>query len=228
MKEKPKAVIILSGGVDSTTLVYDLLDKKFYDLYPLSFDYKQKHRRELEAAKATCRKLSLPLKVAGLDILSDFAPSALTRSEIEVPYGHYKEESMKLTVVPNRNMVFLSLAISYAIGLGARYVFYGAHSGDHSIYPDCRVEFVQAMQEAAELCDWNRVEVSAPYLLESKGSIVKRGLKLKVDYSKTVTCYCNREKACGRCGSCTERIEAFKENKSVDPISYEISIDWKS
>jgi len=221
MKEKPKAVIILSGGVDSTTLLYDLKDKDYYDLYPIIFDYGQKHHREIEAAVSTLRKLKIPPKIANLRLLGELAPSALTRDSIAVPEGHYEEESMKQTVVPNRNMVFLSLAISYAIGLKAEIVFYGAHCGDHCTYPDTRLEFVKAMQEVARLCDWNRMQIDAPYLLMDKAEIIKRGLELKVDYSKTVTCYCGREKACGKCGSCSERLQAFAKNKVIDPIEYD-------
>src|SRR3990167_8293997 len=146
-----KAVTLLSGGLDSTTLLYDLLDKGL-EVYPLSFNYGQKHSKELVMAQLTCSKLKLPFKVLDLSILGEIAPSSLTRQDFEIPKGHYADESMKQTVVPNRNMVLLSLAISYAIGLRASYVYYGAHSGDHTIYPDCRPEFVEAMRLSTKLC----------------------------------------------------------------------------
>jgi 7-cyano-7-deazaguanine synthase len=220
MKEKQKAVIVLSGGVDSTTLLYDLNSLGCYELFPIIFDYGQKHRREIALAVQSCTKLKIPPRIANLRLLNELAPSALTRNDVSVPEGHYEEESMKQTVVPNRNMVFLSLAVSYGIGIGARYVFYGAHSGDHAIYPDCRTEFVQAMQEVIRLCDWHQIQIDAPYLLMDKAEIVKIGLKLGVDYSLTTTCYNGKELACGKCGSCQERLEAFAKNNATDPIEY--------
>jgi 7-cyano-7-deazaguanine synthase len=142
-----KAVIILSGGMDSTTLLYDIM-KQGYEAYALSINYGQKHSKELEFAKRTCKKLNVAHKVidlsaAGKELLSQ---SALTSKKIKIPEGGYREENMRLTVVPNRNMIFLSLAVGYAITLGAKKVFYGAHAGDHAIYPDCRGEFVEAMK----------------------------------------------------------------------------------
>jgi len=217
---KNKAVIILSGGMDSTTLLYDIVNQG-YKVFPLSFNYGQKHKRELECAKETCKRLNLEHKILDLSILGDIAPSALTRSKWEVPEGHYADENMKQTVVPNRNMVMLSLATTYAIGIGARDVFYGAHSGDHTIYPDCRPEFVNAMKKVISLSDWNKVNLHAPYLKLDKGDIVKRGIKLGVDYSLTWTCYKGEELACGKCGSCVERIEAFKKAGIKDPIKYQ-------
>ena len=127
---------------------------------------------------------------------------------------------MKLTVVPNRNMVFLALATAYAIGIGASKVFYGAHGGDHAIYPDCRSEFVAAMKKAIKICDWSSITLHAPYLKLTKADILRRGLKLGVDYSKTWTCYLGEEKACGKCGACNERLMAFECNGITDPIEY--------
>lgn len=216
-----KAVIILSGGVDSTTLLYDLLRQTKFKVHAISFNYGQRHAKELACARATCKKLGVSHKTVGLDCLNEVAPSALTRDDIAVPEGNYQDENMKITVVPNRNMVMLSLAISYAIGIGASKVFYGAHGGDHAIYPDCRDEFVQVMNQAARLCDWEKVEVNAPYLTWDKAAIVARGIKMGVDYSLTWTCYKGGALACGKCGSCVERLEAFAANGVVDPIKYE-------
>jgi len=218
--KKEKVVLILSGGMDSTTLLYDLLaqDK---DVYAVSFDYGQKHKKELDCAKKTCENLGVEHKILSLDVLKEVAPSSLTREDWDVPEGHYTEESMKQTVVPNRNMVMLSLATAYAIGIDAKKVYYGAHAGDHAIYPDCRKEFVEAMRKAILLCDWNQVELIAPYLDLDKGDIALKGKQLGVDYSLTWTCYVGGEKACGKCGSCTERLEAFKKAGVKDPIEYE-------
>ncbi len=216
-----KAVVILSGGMDSSTLLYELNAQKELDLYALSFNYGQKHKKEIDCARETCNKLNIPHKILDLSVLGQVAPSALTRDEIKVPEGHYEEESMKATVVPNRNMCMLSLATAYAIGIGAKYLYYGAHAGDHTIYPDCRKEFVNAMKTSISLCDWSKVELRAPYLNIDKGDIVIKGKKLRVDYSLTWTCYKGNEKACGKCGCCVERLEAFAKAGIKDPIEYE-------
>ena len=216
---KEKAVVILSGGMDSTTLLYDVIAQG-YEVCALSFDYNQKHKKELEYAKLTCLKLNVPHKVVNLEVLNMLAPSALTRNDWKVPEGHYTDENMKQTVVPNRNMVLLSLATSYAISLGALKLFYGAHAGDHEIYPDCRKEFVDKMKEVLKLCDWKQVELEAPYWNIDKGDIAIKGKQLDVDYTLTWTCYTGGEKACGKCGACAERLEAFKKAEVIDPIKY--------
>lgn len=215
---KKKAVIILSGGIDSTTLLYEIMDK--YEIFALSFDYGQKHIRELAMAKATCKKLNINHKVVEFDILNELAPSALTRKDWKIPEGHFKDENMKQTVIPNRNMVLLSLATSYAISVSAIKLFYGAHMGDHDIYPDCRKEFIDAMKHVIKICDWGVVELEAPYWNMDKIDIVNKGKKLNVDYSLTYTCYKGNEISCGKCGSCVERMEAFKKNKLEDSINY--------
>ena len=215
-------LVILSGGLDSTTLLYFVKNQ-----YPnekigtITFDYNQKHKKEIEAAIKTCVKLMVPFQIFSMKAFSSLAPSALTTEEIEVPEGHYQAESMRATIVPNRNMVFISLAIAYAVGKGASAVYLGAHAGDHEIYPDCRPEFIKAMRYAAVLCDWKPILVEAPFLNLDKSQIVKIGTGLGVDYSLTQTCYNGREKACGLCGSCQERLEAFSKNGLVDPLEYE-------
>jgi len=215
-----KAVLILSGGMDSTTLLYDLISQG-YDVSAVTFDYHQKHKKEIACAQKTCAKLRIPHRIISLSVLNDLAPSSLTRADWSVPEGHYAEETMKQTVVPNRNMVFLSLAAAYAIGIRAGRLFYAAHAGDHAIYPDCRPVFVSAMTTAFHLCDWNDLELQAPYLLLSKGDIAKKGIGLGVDYADTWSCYKGGERSCGRCGACTERLEAFKEAGAPDPLEYE-------
>ena len=214
-----KALLILSGGVDSTTLLYDLISQG-YEVEAVTFDYQQKHRKEIKCAKKTCKKLKIPHKVLELNILSEIAPSSLTRKEIKVPEGSYTEESMRSTVVPNRNMIFLSLAAARAIAGGIPHLFYAAHSGDHAIYPDCRPVFVSAMETALHLCDWTDITLHAPYLHLTKADIVKIGTRLGVDYSLTWTCYRGEALACGLCGSCTERLEAFREAGVEDPVEY--------
>ena len=217
--KKKNAVIILSGGLDSTTLLYDIINQG-YNVKSLSFNYGQKHSKELDYASMTTRKLGIEHKIIDLSILNDIAPSALTREDINVPEGHYTDNNMKQTVVPNRNMVMLSLACAYAIGIGYNHIFYGAHAGDHMIYPDCRKEFVEAMANAINISDWKPVKLHAPYLRIDKGGILKKGIKLGVDYSLTWTCYKGELLACGVCGSCVERLEAFYNNGIIDPINY--------
>ncbi len=215
-----KAVVVLSGGLDSTTLLYDIKSQG-YEVSAISFDYGQKHRRELEGAIKTCQTLGIQHKIADLSVLNDLAPSALTRDDIDVPEGHYADDNMKATVVPNRNMVLLSLATSYAISVGAEKLCYGAHAGDHDIYPDCRKEFIDSMTKSIGLCDWANVKLEAPYWDIDKGDIAIKGKELNVDYSLTWTCYKGLEKACGKCGACVERLEAFEKAEMKDPIEYE-------
>jgi len=213
-----KIVVVLSGGMDSTTLLYDAMNQ-WEEVYPITFHYGQKHSREVNAAYDTCKKLGLPFQSLNIP-LDAIAPSSLTRETMDIPKGHYEDESMKQTVVPNRNMVFLAFATAYAIGIGAQTVAYGAHGGDHAIYPDCRGEFVEAMSGAMGLCDYKPVELWTPYLYWSKADILKKGIELGVDYSLTWTCYEGKELACGRCGACTERREAFREVGVEDPLKY--------
>ncbi len=211
MIEKDKVVLIFSGGMDSTTLLYDLI-RRDKEIYALSINYNQRHKKELEYAKKTTKKLNINHKIIDLSVLSDILQgSALTTPNISVPEGHYEDENMKMTVVPNRNMIFLSLAIGYAISIKAKKIYYGAHKGDHAIYPDCRPEFIEAIKKVAQLVDYEPIEIYAPYLYIDKGDIAKIGKKLNVDYSLTWTCYKGKDKACGVCGSCTERLEAFKK-----------------
>jgi 7-cyano-7-deazaguanine synthase len=218
-----KAVVIISGGMDSTTLLYDVVAELGKDnVQAISFNYNQKHKCELEKAKKTCEKLGVNHRVLSLAVLNEVAPSALTRDDWKIPEGHYSDENMKQTVVPNRNMVMLSLAAAFAMGVKAQELYYGAHAGDHTIYPDCRKEFIDSMVQSIKLADWNEVELKAPYWQIDKVGILKIGKELGVDYSLTHTCYNpNKEgKSCGRCGSCTERLEAFEKNGIKDPLEY--------
>jgi len=226
LENQKKAVVILSGGMDSTTLLYDVINQG-YEVSALSFNYGQKHVKELECAKATCKKLGVNHKIVQLDVLNDLAPSALTRKDIAVPEGHYEAENMKLTVVPNRNMIMLSLATAYAIQKKASKLFYGAHAGDHTVYLDCRKEFIDSMKTSISLCDWHKVELEASFWNIDKGDIAIKGKKLGVDYSLTWTCYnpiskegCNETVACGKCGACQERLEAFEKAGYKDPVEY--------
>lgn len=215
-----KAVVIYSGGMDSFTILQRAY-KDGYDLYPLTFDYGQKHSKEIDYARRVCDELNLPHRIIDITAINQLLQSSSLTSNKSIPEGHYEADNMKSTVVPNRNMILLSLAIGYAVDIGASKVFYGAHSGDHAIYPDCRPEFVRAMNAVASIANYEPVEIVTPYLQGDKISILRDGLAMGLDYGKTWTCYNGREKACGKCGSCVERLEAFTLNNSVDPLLYE-------
>lgn len=215
------SVLILSGGLDSTVLLYKCLEEGYTPAL-LSFNYGQRHHRELGYAKTTANTLGLPWRQVVLPS-ELFRGSSQTSSSIPVPEGHYAEESMKATVVPNRNMVMLSLAAAYAISLKVQPVFYAAHSGDHAIYPDCRPEFVEAMDKCFFNCDWAPPKLYAPFLSWSKRDIVVEGARLNVDFTHTWSCYKGNDVIhhCGKCGTCVERIEAFVLARISDPTEYE-------
>ncbi|WP_371379605.1 7-cyano-7-deazaguanine synthase QueC [Thalassotalea aquiviva] len=217
---KEKVVVVYSGGMDSFT-VLNRARKDGYDVYALSFDYGQRHSKELTFAKAVCDDLNIPHKIVDIRAINQLLAGSSLTDEIDIPEGHYEEESMKSTVVPNRNMILISLAVGYAVSIGAHKVYYGAHSGDHAIYPDCRPEFVEKMNDVCQIANYEAVEIYSPYLHDTKIDILTDGLNMGLDYSKSWTCYNGREKACGKCGACQERLEAFEKNKVTDPLPYE-------
>lgn len=215
-----KAVVIYSGGMDSFTVLNRAISQG-YDVYALTFDYGQRHVKEIQYAQRACDLLGVHHKIVDISAISGIIAGSSLTDNIEVPEGHYEAESMKQTVVPNRNMILLSLAVGYAVSLEANKVFYGAHSGDHAIYPDCRPEFVKKMQAVCEIANYDPVDIVVPYLDSDKIEILKEGLAMGLDYALTWTCYNGREKACGKCGACQERLEAFKLNGITDPLDYE-------
>lgn len=215
-----KIVIVYSGGLDSTVLLYHL-HAQGHELSALSIDYGQRHRCELKQAGEICSQLGVPHSIADLSAIRPLlAGSSLTSPEIEVAEGHYTEESMKTTVVPNRNMILLSIATGHALSIQAGQIAYAAHSGDHAIYPDCRNEFADAMAEAIRLADWEQVELIRPFVDWTKADIVRRGSQLAVPFEKTWSCYKGGEIHCGRCGTCIERREAFDLTGVEDPTPY--------
>lgn len=215
-----KVVVIYSGGMDSFTVLHKAI-KDEYQVFPLSFDYGQRHKKELDYAARVCKQLNVHHKIVDISAINQLIGGSSLTADIDVPEGHYAEESMKQTVVPNRNMILLSMAVGYAVSLEADKVYYGAHSGDHAIYPDCRPEFVQKMNDVSAIANYQPVEIYSPYLTVSKIDILTDGLKMGLDYSQTWTCYNGREKACGKCGACQERLEAFEKNACSDPLEYE-------
>jgi 7-cyano-7-deazaguanine synthase len=216
-----KTVIVLSGGMDSAVLLHHICALG-HQMKAVSVNYGQRHVRELEAAAELSRRLGVEHRVVDLrSLASILGKNSLSDASVEVPEGHYQQESMKLTVVPNRNMLLLSVAIAWAVSLKYDHVAYGAHSGDHAIYPDCRPEFVEAMDRAAQLCDWHHVTLLRPFVHLDKGDIARRGDELGVPFEITWTCYKGGEKHCGKCGACHERREAFAKSSLHDPTEYE-------
>lgn len=215
-----KVVVIYSGGMDSFTVLHNAL-REGNEVYALSFNYGQRHVKELKCAEQVCRELGVNHKIVDISAINQLLSGSSLTSDIEVPEGHYAADNMKSTVVPNRNMILLSLAVGYADAIGARAVYYGAHSGDHFIYPDCRPEFVQKMHDVCQIANYEPVAIISPYLYQTKIEILQDGLAMGLDYSKTWTCYNGRERACGKCGSCQERLEAFALNQATDPLEYE-------
>ncbi len=215
-----KVVVIYSGGMDSFTLLNEAY-RAGSEVHALSFDYGQKHAKELEYARRVCDALSISHKVVDITAINQLLAGSSLTDDIAMPEGHYEEESMKSTVVPNRNMVLLSLAIAYAVSMGASSVAYGAHGGDHAIYPDCRPEFVAKMAQVAKIANYEPIDLLVPYLHLDKVEILRRGLAMQLDYSQSWTCYNGRSEACGRCGACQERLEAFRLHDRADPLAYE-------
>lgn len=220
LKMTNKVVVIYSGGMDSFTVLNRAL-KDGKEVYALSFDYGQRHVKELDYARNVCKRLNVKHKVIDISAINELILGSSLTDDIEIPEGHYEAENMKSTIVPNRNMILLSLATGYAVSVKADQVYYGAHSGDHAIYPDCRPEFVAKMNDVCQIANYDPVEIFSPYLEVSKTDILTDGLKMGLDYNQTWTCYNGREKACGKCGACQERLEAFRDNDAKDPLPYE-------
>jgi len=220
-----KVVVIASGGVDSSILLYKTV-KEDYETYVLTFIYGQKHKREIESAKKICEGLNVHHKVIDLSVLKDIlSGSALTDSGVEIPEvpetAEYFE-TLKTTIVPNRNSIFLSIAIGYAVSIGANHVFFGAHHSDRGVYPDCRREFVETFEHAERLAnDSSLLVVAAPFVNMNKSEIVKLGVEMGVPYKETWSCYKGGRIHCGVCSSCRERKRAFQEAAVLDPTEYE-------
>lgn len=215
-----KVVVIFSGGMDSFT-VLNRASKDGKEVYALSFDYGQRHVKELDCARKVCEKLNVNHKIIDISAINQLLAGSSLTDDIDIPEGHYEAENMKSTVVPNRNMILLSLAVGYAVSVSASQVYYGAHSGDHAIYPDCRPEFVMKMNDVCQIANYEAVEIFSPYLNNNKSDILADGIRMNLDYSQTWTCYNGRELACGKCGACQERLEAFADNNLTDPLTYE-------
>lgn len=213
------SLIALSGGVDSTTLLYEYREEI---ACAVGFDYGSKHNaRELAAAKAICRELEIPYLIIPLAFIGEYFRSDLLLSGGEMQLGDYSEENMSSTVVPFRNGIMLSVLAGLAESRDLQQVLIANHFGDHAIYPDCRESFVKPMGEAITAGTSNGVKLVAPYTKLTKAEIVARGTRLGVPYGKTYSCYQGGERHCGRCGTCRERYDAFVANGLEDPTLYE-------
>ena len=201
------SIIIVSGGMDSVTLLYDYKDRIALGI---SFDYGSNHNaKEIPFAKLHCERLGIKHITIPLDFMHQYFKSSLLEGADAIPEGHYQDENMKSTVVPFRNGIMLAIAAGMAESYGLSHVMIANHGGDHAIYPDCRPEFISAMSNATEAGSYNGVTVLAPYTNITKGDIARRGKELGIDYNETWSCYKGGEKHCGKCGTCVERKEAL-------------------
>lgn len=213
------SIIVLSGGMDSVTLLHEYKDRI---ALAVTFDYGSNHNtREIACAAEQCLMLGIRHLVIPLQFMAQYFKSSLLSGADEIPDGNYAEENMKSTVVPFRNGIMLSVACGLAESEGLKHVMIANHGGDHSIYPDCRPGFIEAMSRAMTEGTYDGVTIIAPYTNITKGEIAARGAELGVDYSLTYSCYKGRDRHCGTCGTCVERKEAFADAGVDDPTVYE-------
>lgn len=221
--ERKTAVAIVSGGMDSVTLVY-LMVSQGYDLSILAFDYGQRHKKELGYAEHCAKSLRSNFEVVDLSGVGRLLSGSALTDDIDVPHGHYAEETMAVTVVPNRNAIMLSVAYGAAVARGAEVVAAAMHAGDHYVYPDCRPAFVEAFDRmerlAVEGLGDENLCLYAPFVHKTKAEIVEIGAGLGVPYEQTWSCYEGGEAHCGLCGTCYERKEAFELAGVPDPTVY--------
>ena len=211
-----KAVLIYSGGLDSTTLLYEY--RESIEL-AVSFDYGSKHNaRELSFAAENCKRLGIRHLIIPLSFIQQYFRSDLLQGAGEIPEGSYEDENMRSTVVPFRNGIMLAVAAGLAESYDLDTVLIANHGGDHAIYPDCRPEFIDAFDRAASSGTYNGVRIVSPYCNITKREIALRGKAMGIDYSRTYSCYKGGEKHCGKCGTCTERKEALE---GFDTTEYE-------
>lgn len=218
-----KVLAVVSGGMDSTVLTYQLL-KTYDDVALISFNYGQRHKKELDYAKRTADKLGLDHTIVDITNLTGLLSKSTLTSDAPVPDGHYAEDNMRKTVVPNRNAIMLNIAAGYAITIGADALATAVHSGDHYIYPDCRPQFVDALSTMLKIANEGFVpdafRVLAPFVHVPKDEIARIGHGLDVPWLDTWSCYKGGDIHCGSCGTCFERREAFMLAGIDDPTTY--------
>ncbi|WP_298640257.1 7-cyano-7-deazaguanine synthase QueC [uncultured Prevotella sp.] len=213
------SVIIVSGGMDSITLLHDYKDRIALGI---SFDYGSNHNaKEIPFAELHCKRLGIKHITIPLEFMHKYFKSSLLEGADAIPEGHYEDENMKSTVVPFRNGIMLAIAAGIAESNGLDHVMIANHGGDHAIYPDCRPEFISAMSSATSAGSYNGVTVIAPYTSITKGDIARKGKELGIDYTETWSCYKGGDKHCGKCGTCVERKEALRDAGIEDFTEYE-------
>jgi 7-cyano-7-deazaguanine synthase len=216
-------LVLLSGGIDSTTAMA-YAHHRHSLAAAISVDYGQRHRRELDAAADVARHYGATWYLLDLTSWGEALPgSALTDRDVPVPHGHYAAPMMRATIVPNRNATFLMAAVGVAIAHGYDRVLTAIHAGDHAIYPDCRPEFIDAMNTAVAIGTETKVQIVAPFSWLTKTAVVAFGDGLDAPYHLTWSCYEGGDVHCGRCGTCTERIEAFRDAGVADPTVYDVA-----
>ena len=213
------SIIVLSGGLDSTTMLYEYRERI---ALAVSFHYGSNHNdRELAFAKLHCERLGIQHLIIPLDFIGRYFNSSLLAGADAIPEGHYNDDNMRSTVVPFRNGIMLSIAAGLAENNGLQYVMIANHAGDHTIYPDCRPEFISAMDAAIDSGTYNNARILAPYTNITKADIARHGKLLKIDYSETWSCYKGGKVHCGKCGTCVERREALLLAGIDDTTEYE-------
>lgn len=224
-----KTLVVCSGGLDSVSLTYKMAAETEL-LGLISFDYGQRHKKEIGFAALAAERLSVPHHVIDITAIGRHLTGSALTDDVEVPDGHYAEETMKVTVVPNRNAIMLSIAFGLAAAQGADAVAIAVHGGDHFIYPDCRPAFIDSFQRMQEhaLDGYANVKLLSPFVTVPKSEIVTEGERHATPFAETWSCYKGGERHCGRCGTCVERREAFDLAGIADPTDYEDPDFWKT
>ncbi len=213
------SILIYSGGMDSTTMLYDYKDTI---ALAVSFNYGSNHNaKELQCAALHCKRLGIRHIVINLDFMKQYFHSSLLSGAESIPEGHYESENMRSTVVPFRNGIMIAIAAGLAEDNALKRIMLANHSGDHAIYPDCRAAFVEAMNRSCQAGTYQQVELFTPYTQWIKADIARRGKELGIDYSETWSCYKGGERPCGKCGTCVERREALRDAGIDDKTEYE-------
>lgn len=212
-------VIVASGGLDSTVLTYKIKNDGA-KVHLLGFDYGQRHRKELEQLPLIAGALGVPWERVSLPALGSLLANSALTDDVPVPDGHYTDQSMRVTVVPNRNAIILAMAFGFALSRGFDHVAIGAHAGDHPIYADCRTDFLQSFDAMEQFATEGRVGLIAPFAEKTKVEIVALGADLGVPFHLTWSCYKGGSVHCGTCGTCVERKEAFILAGVKDPTKY--------
>ncbi len=216
---KKNALIVVSGGMDSTTMLYEYADEI---ALAVTFDYGANHGpKEIPLAQMHCKRLGIEHIVIKMDFMQRYFQSSLLSGAEAIPEGNYDDENMRSTVVPFRNGIMLAIACGLAESRGLKRLMIANHAGDHAIYPDCRPAFVEAMSQATQAGTYDGICIDAPYTNLTKGEIAVHGKRLGIDYSETWSCYKGGDKHCGKCGTCMERKEALAAAGIPDPTVYE-------